>query len=151
MYSSNLILGPLPLAWFLASWLPVSISYLVWPRFMNGRERCPMTKTYSCKAMPFQVNEDPEVLMMIKTRTSRIPELTEFVQSRIIPFTFPQYEIYPQKITPTTCLKWSPPRLRVAALHICLGLETWFQKKLLEQAHLCIAHTWFCDIVKSWK
>ena len=28
-----------------------------------------------------KVNEDPEVLMMIKTRTSRIPELTEFVQS----------------------------------------------------------------------
>jgi len=27
-----------------------------------------------------KVNEDPEVLMMIKTRTSRIPELTEFVQ-----------------------------------------------------------------------
>jgi len=30
-----------------------------------------------------QVNEDPEILMMIKTRTSRIPELTEFVQSII--------------------------------------------------------------------
>jgi len=27
-----------------------------------------------------KVNTDPEVLMMIKTRTSRIPELTEFVQ-----------------------------------------------------------------------
>jgi len=28
----------------------------------------------------YQVNEDPEVLMMIKTRTSRIPELTQYVQ-----------------------------------------------------------------------
>jgi len=27
-----------------------------------------------------KVNEDPEVLMMIKTRTSRIPELTQYVQ-----------------------------------------------------------------------
>merc|ERR1711874_408874 len=27
-----------------------------------------------------KVNTDPEVLMMIKTRTSRVPELTEFVQ-----------------------------------------------------------------------
>ena len=59
-----------------------------------------MTKTYSCKAMPFQVNEDPEVLMMIKTRTSRIPELTEFVQSRIIPSTFPLHKIFPAENHP---------------------------------------------------
>ena len=56
--------------------------------------------------MPFQVNEDPEVLMMIKTRTSRIPELTEFVQSRT-PFAFPQLiiTVAPQKTTHMTCLK----------------------------------------------
>ena len=36
-------------------------------------------------SLSIQVNEDPEVLMMIKTRTSRIPELTQYVQSTIFP------------------------------------------------------------------
>ena len=39
---------------------------------------CPVPSVYEWEG---KVNEDPEVLMMIKTRTSRIPELTEFVQS----------------------------------------------------------------------
>ena len=73
-----------------------------------------------------KIENDSEVLMMIKTRTARVAELTEFVKS-MTTITFDsvwnKYELHPnfQKTTRTTCARSSQPPSRTATRSTSTG------------------------------
>ena len=73
-----------------------------------------------------KIENDSEVLMMIKTRTVRVAELTEFVKS-MTTITFDsvwnKYELHPnfQRTTRTTCARSSQPPSRTATRSTSTG------------------------------